>query len=721
MTGRRAAARVDEPIRPARPYAPGLRHALVFFSASVAGITLLLVDGALRAELWEHARIGVPYAILSASAVGLALAAAIAMLHGVERIVRSRWSLAASSALLVAAAAPLLLPIAAELAAGDGVARVLPTRWGTVLGALGLELAVLALWSWHRLLVRESLERSRHRKVFALFLGAIGLVGAVAAFSLARGGLEAYAFLLDVVALAFAVVAGTLIFAIFSRSRRLGRALVAAWILATGFAAIRILVDPGVLRDGREALVTTSQVAARLDRRLWPTPRGMTLRLDPTARIRCEPPSAAPPARPSVSGPRNVLLVSVDALRSDAVGWERGGRALMPNLSRFLRGSVHSPSAVTTYPATIFAVQSALSGLRPSRVLFAPSPPRTLLSRVAARVDVRSAHLPSISWFKTPAARMLLLGGLREHRYDNAATQVRAVVGELARARASGQSYAIWTHFYEPHEPYSGHAGFDFGGGARGRYSSEVAYLDSQLRVLFDYLERSGAYRDTLVVFFADHGEALGERGYFGHHVFLDGFITDVPLGVRAPGLAPRKIDGVVELTDVAATMADFFGVPQEVGSDGTSLFRGDPPPDRVAISEAFPIRGSELFALASQPVRTLEELDARMERIHTHGANRYSPKVALTTRDFRLIVDRETGLRALYRRGAPSSLQENVATREPRQLARLTARLERWHEETAEAIHCVVRGVGRRPRAMPASVTPRSGTPLAGPHGVLR
>jgi choline-sulfatase len=685
-----------------------LEHGLAFLASSAAAFGILLFIGAFENGISGGALLAFPYAIVTASGVALVVSAAVGVLHAIERVVSRRWAFVASSAALVAAVTPIVLPIAGELAAGDGVAAVLPERWGKPIAWLAFVVCALALFVWHRAVARAAVERRRTRTFVAIALVCVGLASAASSASLLSSGLRAYAFLVDLVALAFVIVVGTLVFALVSRARSIRRAFTGAWLVVLGFAIARIVAAPIALAEGREALVPTSQVAARLDRILWSPPRSVSLRIDASERVRCEEP-IAPSRSPAFAlpgqSPRNLLLISIDALRSDAVTWERDGRRLMPNLAAFAEGSVYAPSAVSTYPATIFAVESALTGLHPSRVLFAPAPPRTIVSRIAAQMDVRSAHLPSAHWFRKPAVKTLLLDGLSAHRHGGAASQVRAVVGDLSRARSSGESYAIWAHFYDPHHPYRTHSGFEHGEGARNRYASEIAYLDAQLGPLFRYLEESGAYDDTLVVLFADHGEALGERGYFGHHVYLDGYMTDVPLVVRAPGVAPRVVEGVVELTDVAATIAHFFGKALDAGSAGASLLLGDPPRDRVAIAEAFPIRGDTLFDVANRPVRTLDELDARMEQIHD-DARRYSPKVAIVSRDFRLVVDRHSGLRELYRRGAPSSEQPNVAHRHPRELARLTSQLGEWHEATGRALYCAVRDVTAAAPPMPASAS---------------
>ncbi len=702
--------RAEAPAAPRALRARALVRFAALASASSLASVLPIVIGA-DVEPGALARaLASPYAALLASATGLAVAVAFAAGHGIGRVLPRRIARFAGPLVIALGLAPLLLPIAQELASGDGVAARIDPRAAAPLALAALEGAVIALAAWHFAVVRAALAR-RLRTRGPLALLALGACAAGAACTFVAGGLEAYAFLVDVLALGVVAIVGTLVFALAARGA--GHSVLGAvWVAALAVALAGAMASPMALAEGRERLVSASPVAARADRIVFRAGGAGSLRIDPGTEVACEehvdPALPEPYVLPDGPRRRNVLLLSVDALRSDAVRWTRQGRALMPNVARFIDGSARSPNAVSTYPATIFAMESAFTGLHPSRALFAPEPPVTVLARAAARADVGVAFLPRARWFRTAAVERLLVAGLRAQRSTSAATQVPSLVDALERARASEKSYVMWAHFYEPHEPYERHEGFDHGGARVDRYASELEYLDTQLGPLFEYLERSGAYEDTLVVLFADHGEALGERGYHGHHVYLDGFMTDVPLAVRAPGLAPRRIEGVVELTDVAATVAHYLGLPLDPGGSGTSLLAGDPPPDRIAISEAFPIRGNHLFALANQPVRTLETLAERMDRIHA-DARRYAPKVSAVSRDFRLVVDRHSGARELYRRGAPSSEQPNVAGRRPRDVARLTARLAEWHTTTARAIYCAVRDAAEAAPPMPSDTAPEA------------
>ncbi|MEO1366298.1 MAG: sulfatase, partial [Acidobacteriota bacterium] len=117
------------------------------------------------------------------------------------------------------------------------------------------------------------------------------------------------------------------------------------------------------------------------------------------------------------------------------------------------------------------------------------------------------------------------------------------------------------------------------------QYDAGVARLDGLLRPL---LEASTA-RDRLVVVTSDHGEMLGEAGYWEHgHVFDP--TLKVPLIVAAPGGlgSGRRIPEQVRGVDVAPTVLDLLGVDGSEAMDGRTLMpllRGEPDVPRPAWS----------------------------------------------------------------------------------------------------------------------------------------
>ncbi len=89
-------------------------------------------------------------------------------------------------------------------------------------------------------------------------------------------------------------------------------------------------------------------------------------------------------------------------------------------------------------------------------------------------------------------------------------------------------------------------------------YDASVAYLDSQLREMFQELERRGLTRNLLVIITSDHGESLGENGLYAHRNSLYLAQLRVPLLIWYPGRVPSatRVPAVVGLERLPATLA---------------------------------------------------------------------------------------------------------------------------------------------------------------------
>ena len=113
-------------------------------------------------------------------------------------------------------------------------------------------------------------------------------------------------------------------------------------------------------------------------------------------------------------------------------------------------------------------------------------------------------------------------------------------------------------------------------------YMAMVSLIDDQVGRILEALRETGQDRDTLVVFMSDHGEMLGDHGiYFKGPHFYDCQMR-VPLVIRWPGgsvNAGRRIEGLVELVDLAPTLLDAGGleVPQRMqGKSLLPMLRGE-------------------------------------------------------------------------------------------------------------------------------------------------
>ncbi|HBL15205.1 MAG: hypothetical protein A2X36_07130 [Elusimicrobia bacterium GWA2_69_24] len=112
-------------------------------------------------------------------------------------------------------------------------------------------------------------------------------------------------------------------------------------------------------------------------------------------------------------------------------------------------------------------------------------------------------------------------------------------------------------------------------------YDEEVLSVDAQLGSFLASLDRK-LREKTIVVVFSEHGEMFAKHGRFGRAGATRGTLYDdvihVPLAIRVPGLKGRRIPALVELTDLAPTLASWLGVaipyaPQ--GKDLSPLLRG--------------------------------------------------------------------------------------------------------------------------------------------------
>jgi choline-sulfatase len=107
---------------------------------------------------------------------------------------------------------------------------------------------------------------------------------------------------------------------------------------------------------------------------------------------------------------------------------------------------------------------------------------------------------------------------------------------------------------------------------ARRAHYASISWVDDQVAALVGALEAEGVRDDTVVVFMADHGEMLGERGDWYKMSFFEPS-AGVPLIFNAPGrFAPGRVNANVSLLDLAPTLVDLAGA-ESGGLQGTSLF----------------------------------------------------------------------------------------------------------------------------------------------------
>ena len=327
--------------------------------------------------------------------------------------------------------------------------------------------------------------------------------------------------------------------------------------------------------------------------------------------------------------PLQVLLVSVDTLRSDFAGRVFGGGHDTPHLDQLAAEAevwtAHYAAANWTKPSHA----SMLTGYDPAThraqlrdQAMDPAIP-TLADRFREAGFSTSAQVFDCGWL---SPRWGFSKGFDNYQVN------RWRIGRQARDAANwvlehrNEPFFFFLHTFEPHSdlyvlPYEAPGinqqtiADDFGvrgfgcrrdlcsseflqGLARGEvplepedgeilrrtYGAGVRYLDESLGNLFDVLRRSGIWDQMLVVVTSDHGEEFLEHGSLSHTTLYDEVVR-VPLLIKWPG---SNRGGVVNrepcsAVDLAPTLlefaglsrADLPGVPLDQRDENAPVFLG--------------------------------------------------------------------------------------------------------------------------------------------------
>jgi arylsulfatase A-like enzyme/Flp pilus assembly protein TadD len=330
--------------------------------------------------------------------------------------------------------------------------------------------------------------------------------------------------------------------------------------------------------------------------------------------------SGSRPAQQSpapTTGPRNLLIITIDTLRADRVGAYGYSAARTPALDGLARDGVRFTQAFATAPITLTSHASLLTGRYPAghgarhngiRLdLKTPTLAEALAHRGLATAAFVAAfpldrRFGLIKGFQTYGDR---LPRGQDGRPLNERTG-RVVVDEALAWLGSHRTtpFFMWVHLFEPHAPYGDPANpSERAKPASARYDDEVAEADRQVTRLLDGLGTNRA--STLIVAAADHGEAFGEHGEIGHSIFIYDTTLRVPLVLAGPGVpGGRTVEGPVSLVDVAPTIVRLLGGPafDADGIDLSSAIETGRAAPRELYAESF----APLFDFGWSPLRSV-------------------------------------------------------------------------------------------------------------------
>lgn len=128
-----------------------------------------------------------------------------------------------------------------------------------------------------------------------------------------------------------------------------------------------------------------------------------------------------------------------------------------------------------------------------------------------------------------------------------------------------------WIHLWDPHVPYKPPEPFSTQY-EEDPYSGEVAYVDAELKKIFDFIDNEYLRDYTLIILTGDHGESLGEHGELSHTYFAYNSTIWVPLMMAGPGIGSSRIENNVCHIDIFPTLCDILNVEKPAFLQGVSL-----------------------------------------------------------------------------------------------------------------------------------------------------
>jgi arylsulfatase A-like enzyme len=337
------------------------------------------------------------------------------------------------------------------------------------------------------------------------------------------------------------------------------------------------------------------------------------------------------PAAPQL----NVVLVTFDTTRADHLGSYGGNPATSPVFDAvasrgtlFLRAQAQAAVTPVAHASIFTGLNPYHHGLRTlhgNRHYFLPDTVPTLATRLREEGYETAAFVSAFpcterfgleqgfttfdaDFGEAPEARVGASGNVSTGLAQRGAARTTQAALAWLADRPRDKPFFLWVHYFDPHDPllrpplaqqvpfmdgFPEYEAMDraLTGDMQGFvstyaaqsdimrpwllriYDAEIAWADAQMGRLLAELDGQNLMEETLVAITADHGEGLGDHGWWGHGVIYQEQVH-VPLVLAGPGIPEGlQVNDRVRHVDLAPTllhMAAGAAFPGQV--DGLSL-----------------------------------------------------------------------------------------------------------------------------------------------------
>ena len=320
---------------------------------------------------------------------------------------------------------------------------------------------------------------------------------------------------------------------------------------------------------------------------------------------------------PAVEAKPNIILISVDTLRSDRLSCNVPTAPPTPNIDKLCRGGTAFSQASSMVPLTLPSHVSMLtstypfvSGVEDNGDRLAPGT-LTLAATLRSRgyrtaaflggfvLDKRFGLDQGFDTYDSPSAS--LSSGSTDPGDIKRKGEAVAEAGEQWLNANADRPFFLFLHIYDLHTPYNLSAAekAKYGEG----YNGELGYIDHVIGDFLTYLVSHDLVNKSLIVFTSDHGEGLGDHGESTHGYFIYQSTLHVPLIIHWPaGEAPMpaRVDAPATLLDVSPTILDALRLSVPQAMEGKSLLAAAASPGDIFSESIYPQKHFGTSALAS-------------------------------------------------------------------------------------------------------------------------
>ena len=296
---------------------------------------------------------------------------------------------------------------------------------------------------------------------------------------------------------------------------------------------------------------------------------------------------------PSARGP-NIILIVIDCLRADHVGYFGYTRNTTPYLDELAKSGVVFKNAYSNAPWTKPSVVSMLTSLLPNEhgaVNYNDALPDeyVTLGEIMGKLGYETLFFNGGNpWIKQ---KFNIPQGF-QIQYHAISRAEELTDNFLSVIRETNKKFFAYLHYMDAHVPYHQNRytlmyttsnNDDFVPGSityskveqsmrsgkltaqakeylEALYDGQVRYVDMNIHRVMNFLKEQGLLDNTLIIITSDHGEEFWDHGNFEHGHSLYNELLKVPLIITGRNLTHKKIDDNIRLIDIAPTVVELAG-----------------------------------------------------------------------------------------------------------------------------------------------------------------